>query len=116
MGYELPVVYDATFSNPATSCSSIDLQRGWKTMFLKVPTMTSNTEIYVNGSDDNSTFRPIYHPQQNSASPVGNRFIVNSAIGSNGGMVPIPNGFRYIKVETSAICSFAAGFKIICSD
>lgn len=114
MGYELPTVYDVSIASFATSSSSIDIQRGWKFMYLKIPTMTSNVEMYVNGSDDGTTFRPIFHPMQNAVSPTGNRFMINSAVSN--GMVPIPNGFRYFKVETSAVISFTAAFKIICSD
>lgn len=116
MSSVMPVIYDVTIASFATSSSGIALERSWPYQFLKVPSMTSNTEIYVNASDDGTTYRPIYHPMGNAVAPTGNRFLVNSAIGSNGGMVPIPNGFRYVKVEVSAIVSFTAAFKIVCSE
>ena len=114
MAYGPLAVYSVTMASAGTTTGSLDLQRSWKQMWLEVPTMTSNTELYINASSDSSTFRYTYHPMTNSGSPTGNRFLINSAV--TGAMVPIPNGLRYLKVESRVAINNGAVFKIICSD
>lgn len=114
MSSVLPADYEVTIASFATSSSGLNINRSWTSVYLMIPTMTSNTELYINGSVDGTTYRQIYNPQQNSVNPVGTRFLINSAV--TNAFVPIPNGFKYIKVEASAVISFTAAFRIICSD
>ena len=107
-------VFTKTMSSFSTSTSGYDLGRAWKSCYLEVPSMTSNTELYIQGSGDNSTFRRTYHPAVNSSTAEANVFAVASSVTNS--IIPIPNGFRYVKVEASAVVSFSAEFKIICSD
>lgn len=114
MSYGPYSAFTITMASGGTSTGSLDLARSWKMVYLEIPTMTSNTQIHINASSDDETFRQVYHPMTNAAAPTGNRFLVNSAV--TNAMVPIPNGFRYIKVETTATVDGGCSFKVVCSD
>ena len=106
--------YSITMPSGGTSTASLDIARSWKTIYLEIPSMTSNSELYINGSTDNVTFRMTYHPQGAVTAPIGVRFLINSAV--TNAIVPIPNGVRYIKIESSATINNGCVFKVLCSD
>lgn len=115
MSYGPLSVFTTTMASAGTSTGQVDLARSWKLVYLAVPSMTSNTQIHINAAaEDGATFRYTYHPMANAASPTGFRFLINSAV--TNAMVPIPNGLRFIKVETTATVDNGCVFKIICSD
>ena len=108
--------FTVTMTTGLTSTSSIDLARAWKSVYLQIPSVTSNAIHYIKGSPDNSTFQRIYHPVPNTSSAQGNVFQIASSL--TGVTVPIPNGFRYLKIETDATVgsSTANTYVLICSD
>jgi hypothetical protein len=118
MSYGPFASFKVTMATFTTLTSEVDLGRGWKTVYLSIPTMTSQTQLYIQGADANSATAGVYNrvlfPLANSASPTANTFLIPSNVTST--LVPIPNGLRYLKVEATAICSFGVTFKVICSD
>jgi hypothetical protein len=108
-------VYTVTMASAGTLTSELKLQRSYKTMFIEIASMTSNSQIHIHAATvTGGTFRKVYFPLANSASPVGNVFTINSAVSN--GIVPIPNGIQFLKVETTATVDNGCTFKIICSD
>ena len=104
--------FDATVSSFSTSSSSIDLGvEMMDNVFLEVPSMASNTAVFIQGSGDGSTFRRVKHHSTTGGSD--NDFTVISSITNS--MIPIPNGLRYLKLETDVVISFTASYKIIAS-
>lgn len=114
MSYGPYTVFTATMPSGGTSTSGVELARAWKYIYLEIPTMTSNTEMYVNGSGLDTTYRPIYHALPAITFPVAIRFVINSAL--TNAFVPVPNGIRYLKVETSATVDDGCIFRVVCSD
>ena len=116
MGHGAYVVHDATISSFSTSSDSeVDLGRVWQSVYLEIPTMTSNTQLHIQAAAaSGGEFRRVYHPSLNSSTVGVNPFAITSSVTNS--IVPIPSGFRYIKVETTAVVSFSAGFNIICGD
>lgn len=114
MSYGPLTSYSMTIASFATSSSGVDMGRGWKTMYLQIPTMTSQTQLYIQGSNDNVTFARVYFPLANATAPVASLFNIPSNVTS--AIIPIPNGIRYMKVESTAVVSFTASFRVICSD
>ncbi len=98
----------------ATLSSAYDLGRVWQSAWLEIPTMTSNTQVYIQGSSDGSTYRRIYHPPINTNVVSANLFAIPSAVTNS--IVPIPNGFQFLKVETTATVDDGCNFVVICSD
>lgn len=108
-------VYTTTIASGATLSSAVPLGRSYKTAYLEIQSMISNSQIHIQGANAaGGTYRRVYFPLANSASPVGNPFAINSALSS--AIVPLPNGIQFLKVETTATCDSGATFKIICSD
>lgn len=116
MGWGAYVVHDATVSSFATSSDSeVDLGRAWHSVYLEIPTMISNAQLYIQvASDSGGDFRRVYHPSLNSSTVGTNVFAIVSA--TTNAVVPIPAGAQFLKVETNVVISFTAAFKIICAD
>jgi len=108
-------VFPATVASFATSSSEVDLGCSWGQVYLEIPTMTSNTQVHIQGaSETGGTFRRVKQPPLNSSTVGTNDFAIHSS--ATNCLVPIPSGLRFLKVETSAVVSFTAAFKIICGD
>lgn len=107
--------FTGTIASGATLSSEINVGRSWTNAYLAVPSMTSNSLIYIQAAKESSgTYRRIAHPLEAVTAPVGKDFTINSATTSR--MIPIPNGFNFYKVETSATMDSGEFFTIICSD
>ena len=114
-------VFKATMASGGTLSARADLQAGWQYCYLEIPTMTSNTQIHIQAlaaSDSNneatSVYRRVRHPPLNSSTVDTNVFAIASS--ATGCMVPIPNGFRYLKIETTATVNDGCLFRIVCTD
>lgn len=100
----------------ATLTSAVDLGKAYAKISILIPTMTSGTDVYIQGTDvATGTFRRIYHPPTASTSVVGAQF-VGSAVTNC--IVPFNNvHIRHVKIEHStAMTASIAAFQIICSD
>lgn len=102
-----------TMASGATSSSAIDIgSEGYDRISLVIPTMTSGTDIYVQGSYDNSTFLRLCHAV---SSGVATAAAISIASGLSQIIVPLPNvNSRYLKVEHSTACSDSTySYKVI---
>lgn len=107
------VVYDATIASFATTSSAIDLGQSHGRNYLVVPTMTSASEVRIQAAESMAgTYRNVYQFPVNSSTVAVNMFKINS--GTSNAIVEMPASLRFVKVETTAIVSFSAAFKIIC--
>jgi|SRR3990172_1449216 len=115
MGMGAVVAFTKTMASAGTLTGEYDLGRSWENVYLVVPSMTSNSQIHIQASESTGgTYRRLYHPSINSSTVGTNVFAVPSAV--TNAHIPIPNGFRYLKVETTATIDSACIFKIICGD
>jgi len=113
MSHGLVSVFTKDVASGVTLTSSFDLGRGFRRVYLEVPTMASGS-LYVQASSDDSTFRRVMIDNGNT-STVQQTFVVDSSVTAR--MVPIPAGFRYYKIEnTSGATDTTTTFNIICSD
>lgn len=106
--------FKKTMASGGTLTSAYDLGRMWQSVWLAVPSMTSNSQVQIQGSHDGTTFRRVMHPPINSSTVGVNVFAISSA--ATNSIVPIPNGFQYLKVETTATVDSGCEFVVICSD
>jgi len=103
-------IYPATIASFATSVS-VDLGKPYGSVFIEVPTMASQTAWSLSTSTDGSIYRKV-NVVVNSSTLQFASYTVGSAI--TGVMLNAPAGFRYYKIDTTAVVSFTAGFKFIC--
>lgn len=119
MAHGLITVYTGSIAANAKTSSTYDLKRTYDTVYIQVPSMTAfaitgTCAIYVQGSYNGSTFARLYHPPVNTSSSGLNVFELPTTVSS--AVVPIPNGLRYIRIETANTMSAAVDFNVICSD
>lgn len=113
MAYGPVKVYTATMSSAGTLSSEINLAQNWDSLFLEIPTMTSNTQLHIQAANaSGGTYRRIKHPSVNASTVSTNDFAIASAATSC--LVPIPNGVQFIKIEATATVDNGAVFRVIC--
>ena len=114
MSYGPLLVFTVSMASGATTSSSITLHHGWQMVHVEIPTMTSGTDVYFQGSANGTTFRRIYHaPTIANSNP--HAVFVNSAVTNC--MVDLDHrGYPYMKVELStAMTATPATFKLMVS-
>lgn len=106
--------FAVTMASAGTLTSQIDLGAGWSQAYLEIPSMTSNTQIYIRGaSTDGGTFRRVKHPSINSSTVTTNDFVIQST--ATNCFVPMPAGVRFVKIETEVTVNDGCVFKIVCT-
>ena len=99
------------------STVSFDLGRTWKTVYAEVGTMSTAVALNVfGGASAAGTYRQVFHPQVNSATVIVNPYVISNIVGTNGGIVPVPNGCRYLQFRGGAVVSGGVSMTLICSD
>jgi hypothetical protein len=115
MSYGPHAVFTASMASGGTLTTIANLTRGWANIFLEVPTLTSNTQIHVQGAfTTTDTFRRVKSVVVQTNSIQTNTFAIAS--GATNALIPLPAGMICYKVETTATVDDGATFRIICSD
>jgi hypothetical protein len=111
MGYGPAISFNYELTSGATLGSALDLGRAWEKVYLKVPTMASG-DLFIHGSEDSSsTFKRVCVDNLNTSTAQID-FKIPSSVTNR--IVPIPNYFRYIKIESSSGCTDVTSvFKVI---
>jgi hypothetical protein len=114
MSHGAIVVYTKSIASNITNTGGIDLSRAWRNVYLEIPTMTSGTDLYLQASSNNSTFRRVFQ-RVNTATAQAAVVSIRSSVTNC--LVDIPGGNRYVAIELStAMTASTATFKLICSD
>lgn len=117
MGWGVQRVYDATVSSFATASSEVDLGRSFQVIAVEVPAMTSNTAAHIQVSDTSGgTFRRIAFAPVATATSAAYDLCISSAATNRIVVIPNPIPGRFVKIETTAVVSFSAAYKIVCGD
>lgn len=92
------VSYSVSIASAITITGAIDLGEGATNPYLIVPSLATGTSILVHGSLDNSSFRRITLGPT-AASLIATDWAIATIAVATQRAVPLPVGFRYIKVE-----------------
>ena len=115
MGHGAISVFTATMASAGTLSSEVNLGRQWEKVYLGVPSMTSNTQLHIKVADvTGGTYRRVKHPMVASTPAAPEDFAIYSA--ATNCYIPIPNGFQFLKIESTATVDSGTSFKIVCSD
>ena len=116
MGHGWHTYHTVTMASGGTLTGQVDLGQVYANVFLEVPSMPTNSQIHIQSSRDSSgTFRRVVHPSINSSTvSTNNDFAIASAVTNR--MVPMPNGVRFIKIETTMAVGDGCIFRILVSD
>jgi len=96
-----------------TLSSEVNLAKSWSNVYLDVTGAEAEVRLQA-AATTGGTYRQVYHPSINSATVANNIYKIPSA--SSGGLVPLPAGLQFIKIETTAAVANGKTFNIICSD
>jgi hypothetical protein len=95
-----------------TLTSAYDLGGWYKTLYLEIKSMPSNSALLIQSSRTvDGTYRRVYHPTINSSTVGTNPYTVSSAATS--AIVPIPGVHRYLKIEATMAVDNGTTFNII---
>jgi hypothetical protein len=115
MSYGPQVVYTVSMASGGTSTAALDIARSYKTIYLERPTFGTGANLFIQAAPTlTGTYRRIFNPALNSSTVGINVFQILSA--ASNGFVPIPNGVRFLKIESSETIDNGATFNLICSD
>jgi hypothetical protein len=116
MGHGLGTTYVTTMVSGNTSTTEVALGRVYEAVYLAIPSMTSQTQIHVTVCDvSGGTYRRVVHPLINTTTAAAPPdFTIVSSVTNR--VVPIPNGFKFMKIETTMAVVDGCSFKIICAD
>lgn len=120
MGHGIYKVYPATIGAGNTDSSAIDLGRAYHHVYVYIPSIngaciTATAGIGIKASPTGSdTYFPVYHPTVNTSTAETNLFSTVTTLSN--AVVPIPNGFQYIKVSSTNTMTAALACQIIVAD
>lgn len=108
--------FSVSFSSGATSTDAADLGKAYTNYYLEIPSACT-FNLNIQGSSDNSSFKRIYHAPADNDAVVTAVEITSATAGTNGAIVKLPVGVRYMKVESqTAVTNGLSGLKFICVD
>ena len=110
-----PAVFTVpTIASGATLSSMITIPIPRNQIQLEIPTMASGTDVYIQASNDGSTFRRVYHGPTISVSNPAALFVNSAVTNCHVDLGVLSN--EYIKIELStAMTATSAQFKILIS-
>jgi hypothetical protein len=107
-------VYTCTMTSGATLTNQIDLGGAYTNAFLEIPAITNSVHFIKAANSDSGTFRRVYNPPLNSATVGANAFAIVST--ATNCIVPIPQGLRYLKIESEIAIADGATYRVIVGD
>lgn len=109
-------VYPASIASFATSSAEVNLSKGWKRVWVEVPSMTSQATLHVQAAAaSGGTYRRIVQKDPGSAGASVDFSIVSGCTNRMVECEPLA-GLQYVKMESNVVLSFTAGFNFVCSD
>jgi len=103
-----------TMASADSVCSYFDLGSYYPKVYLQIPTMTSKANIQVFAAlNPNETFFEVMNKVANTATVAVNSFVIGNTAAANGGLVPLPEGFRFYKIVADSAPTAATTFKLI---
>ena len=102
-----------TMASGGTLTSELDLGRSWKKVYIDPTGATSEVRLQA-ALKAGGTYRQVYQPSINSSTVGANIWKIPSSV--SGGLIEMPAGLRFVKVETTATVANGCTFNVICSD
>lgn len=106
--------FTCTMASGATLTNQVDTGGSYSNAFLEIPAMTNSVHFIKASRDSDGTYRRVYHAPINSSTVGANAFAIVST--ATNCIVPIPQGLRYVKVESEIAIADGATYRIIVGD
>lgn len=114
MGIRDYKVITNTLASSTTLSDVTDLGRSWRHVAIELPTMNTNTDVYIHGCPtSNGTFVRFGNVVATATAEFQDFCVVSS---TSGRILPIEPMCQYIKFETKTAVTHALTFSVICRD
>ncbi len=115
MGQGTEAIYVVSMASGDSLTSALDLGRAFPSVYVEIASIPSNSEHRIRAAASlNGVYNTVYHPAINSSTVTVNPYIIPSGV--TGGLVPIPGGFRFIKIFASAAMANGATYRVYGGD
>lgn len=116
MGHGYGAYHIVTMASGGSITAGVDLGRAYPSVYLEISSSPSQSEhrILAAASGIAGTYNTVYHPSINSATVATNIYKIPSGV--TGAIVPIPGGFRYLKVFATAAMDNGMVYRIHVGD
>lgn len=102
-----------SIASGASTSGGIDLGAHYNNVYVYISTMSTQAAITVQDSPDAGTTYYNKFVFANSGTTQANPVIIMSAVGTNGGMIKLDGGGRYMRFLASAVVSGGVQFKVV---
>lgn len=102
-----------TMASGASTSGGADLGCYQSEVYVYVSTMSTAAAITVQDSPDGGTTYYNKFVMANSATTQANPIVIASGVGTNGGVVRLEGGARYVRFLASAVVSGGVQFKVV---
>lgn len=106
-------IVSVSIASGASSSGSADLGSYFNNVYVYVSTMSTAAAITVQDSPDAGTTFYNKFIYANSATTQANQIVIASGVGTNGGMLDLDAGCRYLRFLASAVVSGGVQFKVV---
>lgn len=107
---------DVVIASGASTSSSVDLRAYQSQVYVYVSTMSTQAAITVQDSPDGGTTFYNKFVFANSSTTQANQVVIASGVGTNGGMIKLDGGGRYLRFLASAVVSGGVLIKVVGND
>jgi hypothetical protein len=111
-----PYQVDVNIASGASTSSDVDLKYQRGNIYVYVSTMSTAAALTVQDSPNSGATFYNKFVMANSSTTQANPVIIGSALGTNGGVVRLEGGGRYLRFLASAVVSGGVGFKVMAYD
>jgi hypothetical protein len=115
MGHGAWSPYLVSMASGDSLTSALDLGRAFPSVYVEIASTPSNCDHRILAAASlTATYNTVYHPAINSSTVAVNPYVIASGV--TGAIVPIPGGFRFIKIFATAAMTNGATYKVYCGD
>lgn len=115
MGHGAYRVFIVSMASGDSLTSALDLGAAYPSVYLEIASTPSNSEHRMRAAASlTGTFNTVYHPAINSSTVGVNPYVIPSSV--TGALIPIPGGFRFLKVFATAAMTNGGTYRIYAGD
>lgn len=108
--------FAVTFASAATVSSEVDTGKAYSNYYLELPSATTYNLNIQGAYASGGSFKRIYHPPSDNDAVVTAVEITSATAGTNGAIVKLPVGMRYMKIESQTAVADGMTCRLICVD
>ena len=115
MGHGFQTYFVVSMASGDSLTSALDLGGGYPSVYVEIASTPSNSIHQVRAAATlTGTYNTVYFPSINSSTVTTNPYSIATA--ATGALVPIPGGFRFIKIHATGAMTNGATYRVYIGD